>query len=332
MLKPSKLLSFDDVWIEPRYSEIESRANPNLSSKLSEYITLDHPVIASNMASVVGVEMAKTFDQSGSIAFHHRFHTRQDLISLAQDRDKNRKYFAFSVGIKEEDLNTAKDIFNMLGDEAIILVDIAHGHSKKMGEFVSQVKKIGYKTVVAGNVATAEGYKFLSEAGADAVRVGVAGGKVCTTKNITGHHIPTFQSVYECALYKRDASIIADGGISSSGDAAKALAAGADFVCLGSVLAPTSASPSELIQDPVDGLQYKMHYGMSSKTAMDTFFAGKKTHVAPEGKTMKMPYAGETSEILTEFIAGIKSALTYSGVDNIPDFQKNAILRFASRI
>jgi IMP dehydrogenase len=332
VLKPSKLLSFDDVWIEPRYSEIESRANPNLSSKLSEYITLDHPVIASNMASVVGVEMAKTFDQSGSIAFHHRFHTRQDLISLAQDRDKNRKYFAFSVGIKEEDLNTAKDIFNMLGDEAIILVDIAHGHSKKMGEFVSQVKKIGYKTVVAGNVATAEGYKFLSEAGADAVRVGVAGGKVCTTKNITGHHIPTFQSVYECALYKRDASIIADGGISSSGDAAKALAAGADFVCLGSVLAPTSASPSELIQDPVDGLQYKMHYGMSSKTAMDTFFAGKKTHVAPEGKTMKMPYAGETPEILTEFIAGIKSALTYSGVDNIPDFQKNAILRFASRI
>lgn len=332
MLKPSKLLSFDDVWIEPRYSEIESRSNPNLSSKLSEYVTLDHPVIASNMASVVGVEMAKTFDQSGSIAFHHRFHTRQDLISLAQDKDKNRKYFAFSVGIKEEDLNTAKDIFNMLGDEAIILVDIAHGHSKKMGEFVSQVKKIGYKTVVAGNVATAEGYKFLSEAGADAVRVGVAGGKVCTTKNITGHHIPTFQSVYECALYKRDASIIADGGISSSGDAAKALAAGADFVCLGSVLAPTSASPSELIQDPVDGLQYKMHYGMSSKTAMDTFFAGKKTHVAPEGKTMKMPYAGETSEILTEFIAGIKSALTYSGVDNIPDFQKNAILRFASRI
>jgi len=332
VLKPSKLLSFDDVWIEPRYSEIESRANPNLSSKLSEYVTLDHPVIASNMASVVGVEMAKTFDKSGSIAFHHRFHTRQDLISLAQDKDKNRKYFAFSVGIKEEDLNTAKDIFNMLGDEAIILVDIAHGHSKKMGEFVSQVKKIGYKTVVAGNVATAEGYKFLSEAGADAVRVGVAGGKVCTTKNITGHHIPTFQSVYECALYKRDASIIADGGISSSGDAAKALAAGADFVCLGSVLAPTSASPSELIQDPVDGLQYKMHYGMSSKTAMDTFFAGKKTHVAPEGKTMKMPYAGETSEILTEFIAGIKSALTYSGVDNIPDFQKNAILRFASRI
>jgi len=332
VLKPSKLLSFDDVWIEPRYSEIESRSNPNLSSKLSEYVTLDHPVIASNMASVVGVEMAKTFDQSGSIAFHHRFHTRQDLISLAQDKDKNRKYFAFSVGIKEEDLNTAKDIFNMLGDEAIILVDIAHGHSKKMGEFVSQVKKIGYKTVVAGNVATAEGYKFLSEAGADAVRVGVAGGKVCTTKNITGHHIPTFQSVYECALYKRDASIIADGGISSSGDAAKALAAGADFVCLGSVLAPTSASPSELIQDPVDGLQYKMHYGMSSKTAMDTFFAGKKTHVAPEGKTMKMPYAGETSEILTEFIAGIKSALTYSGVDNIPDFQKNAILRFASRI
>ena len=331
MLKPSQLLTFDDVWLEPRYSEIESRANPNLSSKLSPTVTLKHPVIASNMASVVGEKMAHTFDKSGSIAFHHRFLTRDELIDLTVHHTGKNKYFAFSVGIKEEDLNLAKDIFYLLGNEAIILVDIAHGHSRKMGEFVSKVKKIGYDTVVAGNVATAEGYKFLVESGADAIRVGIAGGKACTTKYVTGHHIPTLQSVYECACKKTTASIIADGGIATSGDAAKVLAAGADFVCLGSVLSPTSDSPSELVHDP-DGNSYKLYYGMSSQTAIDKFYGGKKSHVAPEGKAIRMSYAGETSKILQEFLAGIKSAFAYSGVDNLENFHKYAILRHRFRI
>lgn len=331
MLKPSNLLTFDDVWLEPRYSEIESRAHPDLSSKLSSSVTLKNPVIASNMASVVGEKMANTFDKFGSLAFYHRFLTRDELINLTVSQPGKMKYFAYSIGIKEEDLNTAKDIFYLLGNDAIVLVDIAHGHTKKMGEFVSKVKKIGYNTVVAGNVATSAGYKFLAEHGADAVRVGIAGGKACTTKYVTGHHVPTLQSVYECAKEKTTASIIADGGISTSGDASKALAAGADFVCLGSVLAPTSDSPSELVHDP-DGSSYKLYYGMSSKTAMDKFFGSRKSHVAPEGKAIRMAYAGETTDILKEFIAGIRSSLTYSGVNNLEDFQKFAILRYRSRI
>jgi len=331
VLKSCNLLSFDDVWLEPRYSEIESRANPILSSKLSPSVTLKHPVIASNMASVVGEKMAHTFDKSGSIAFHHRFLTRDDLIDLTVTHTGKMKYFAFSIGVKEHDLNTAKDIFYLLGNDAIVLVDIAHGHSKKMGEFVTKVKKIGFDTVVAGNVATAEGYQFLTDHGADSVRVGVAGGKACTTKYVTGHHVPTLQSVYECASQKTTASIIADGGIATSGDAAKALAAGADFVCLGSVLAPTSDSPSELVHDP-DGSSYKLYYGMSSKTAIDKFFSGKKTHVAPEGKAIRMPYVGETSDVLREFLAGIKSALSYSGANNLESFHNNAILRYKNRI
>lgn len=326
MLKKTNLLSFDDVWLEPRYSEIESRSNPDLSSALSPFVTLKHPVIATNMASVVGEKMAHTLDKSGSIAFYHRFLSRDELIHLTTSFPAKMKYFPFSIGVKEEDLNVAKDIFYMLGNDAIILVDIAHGHSKKMGDFVSKVKKVGFNTVVAGNVATQEGYKFLVDHGADSVRVGVAGGKACTTKYVTGHHIPTLQSVYEVASCKTTASIIADGGISTSGDAAKALAAGADFVCLGSVLAPTSDSPSELVHDP-DGSSYKLYYGMSSKTAMDKFFGVRKSHVAPEGKAIRLPYAGETSDILKDFLAGIKSALTYSGVNNLEDFRKYAILR-----
>jgi IMP dehydrogenase len=335
VLKPSLQLAFDDVWLEPQYSEIISRADPDLSSNLSDYCRLSHPVIATNMASVVGEKMAMTFDQSGSLAFHHRFLPRETLCLYAENfiHHNLANIFAFSVGIKNEDLECAKEVFDTVGEKSVILVDIAHAHTKMMGEFIDKIKSIGFETLVAGNVATPEGYQFLIEHGADAVRVGIAGGKVCTTKYVTGHYIPTLQSVIDIQNFRKNNSyntpIIADGGISSSGDAAKALAAGADFVCIGSVLAATSDSPSELIHEP-NGASYKLHYGMSSRTAIEKFFEGKKRHVAPEGKAERMPYAGETKDILNEFLAGIRSAFTYTGAISLKEFQNKAILRCKS--
>jgi IMP dehydrogenase len=334
VLKPSLLLSFDDVWLEPQISFIESRTTPDLSSYISAYHKLKHPVIATNMASVVGEKMAKTFDESGSIAFHHRFLTREQICLLAENfQQKPGNIFGFSVGIKDEDLDTAKEVYQMLGDNSVILVDVAHAHTTRMGTMVENVKKIGYKTVVAGNVATGDAFNFLGDYGADSVRVGIAGGKVCTTKFVTGHHIPTLQSVIECydarlkSVKNCNVSIIADGGISNSGDAVKAIAAGADFVCLGSLLASTSDSPGEYVTQP-DGHAYKMHYGMSSDHALKLFFNNKKNHVAAEGKTDWLPYSGQTTEVLNEFLAGIKSGLSYSGAKNIEDFQLKAVLRY----
>jgi len=323
------MLSFDDVWLEPQYSKIESRCNPSLQSKLSNNVVLNHPVIATNMASVVGEKMVNTFDSTGSIAFMHRFMSGEKLLTLAESPSmQHLKYFAFSIGIKDEDASIAKEMFEVLGDKAIILIDVAHAHTEKMKLFIPKIKKIGYHTIVAGNVATFEGAMFLADCGVNAIRVGIAGGKVCTTKYVTGHHIPTLQSVIECAQiknYYKEVSIIADGGISSSGDAVKALAAGADFVCLGSVLASTSDSPGELMHD--GDVSYKLHYGMSSKTAIDKFFGNKKSYVAPEGKAERLHYSGETKDILNEFLAGIKSGLSYTGSNNIKEFQNSAILR-----
>lgn len=327
MLKQSTMLSFDDVWLEPQYSTVESRSKPNLSSKLSNTVTLEHPVIASNMTSVVGPKMVKTLDQSGSIAFLHRFLNKEELIETYYAIRDQIKYFAFSIGVKEQDLDIAKAILTLAGEKAIVLVDIAHGHHSKLGQKVKELKAMGFHTVVAGNVATAEGFKYLQSCGADAIRVGVAGGKVCTTKYITGTHIPTLQSVIDCARVKTTASLIADGGIVHSGDAAKCLAAGADFVCLGNILAATSDSPTEMVKDE-HGTMFKIYYGMSSKHAMDTYFPGQKNHVAPEGKITTIPYTGETINVLNEFLAGVKSALSYSGVTTIPEFQTKAILLY----
>jgi GMP reductase len=118
--------------------------------------------------------------------------------------------------------------------------------------------------------------------------------------------------------------------MSNSGDAAKVIAAGADFVCLGSVLASTSDSPSEIVHES-NGMSYKLHYGMSSQTAIDKFFGDKKKHVVPEGKAERMPYSGETKEILEEFLAGLRSAFSYTGANSIKEFQANAILRYTKR-
>lgn len=318
------------MWLTPQYSTIASRSVPDLSSALSPSVKLKHPVIASNMASVSGIKMAKTIDTTGSLAILHRFMSKDELCGYAENDGRHMDHFAFSVGVKPEDINIANRIFDILGNKAIILVDIAHGHTKLLGDTISAVKKIGYETVIAGNVATKEGYKFLVDHGADAVRVGIAGGKACTTKYVTGHHVPTLQSVIDCNEEKERLKkpIIADGGISTSGDAAKAIAAGADFVCVGSILASTSDSPADIVYENQNGVEriFKEYYGMSSQTAIKKFFGDSKKHVAPEGTAIRLPYTGETIDVLSTFLAGLRSALTYSGAENIQDFQECAIL------
>lgn len=322
-IKTVNSLSFDDVWLEPQYSEITSRAHPILISKLTEGVVLKHPVIASNMASVVGPEMMDVLGNSGSIAFCHRFLNQKQLVELAKNKS-NLEHFPFSIGIKDGDYDSASRLFDILGPfKPIVLVDIAHAHTKIMGEFLERIVKIGFENVIAGNVATPDGYLYLVEHGAKAVRVGVAGGKVCTTKHVTGHHVPTLQSVIDIAKIKSSVPIIADGGIRTSGDAAKALAAGADFVCVGSILAGTNEAPGETKK--INGQMMKAYYGMSSQMAIDKFFNGKKCHVAPEGKTEYIPCTGPASDVLDQFIAGIKSAMTYSGSMTIKEFQKKAV-------
>ena len=172
---------------------------------------------------------------------------------------------------------------------------------------------------MAGNVATLEAFNDLADWGANSIRVGIGGGSICSTRINTGHGIPTYQSIHDCSYSNRDAKIIADGGIKNSGDIVKALAAGADFVMLGSMLAGTDESPGEIFTS--GNKKYKVYRGMASRSAqMD--WRGKSS--SPEGVSTTIPYKGSVVNILQDVAGNIKSGFSYSGVRDLRELQSKA--------
>ena len=174
---------------------------------------------------------------------------------------------------------------------------------------------------MAGNVATLEAFNDLSDWGADSIRVGIGGGSICSTRIQTGHGVPTLQSVIDCAASDRGAALIADGGIKNSGDIVKALAAGADFVMLGSMLAGTDEAPGEVLRGP-DGQLKKVYRGMASKEAQNDW-RGRISSI--EGVAHVIPCKGPVEETLHEIATGIRSGLSYSGAINIPELQAKSV-------
>ena len=203
----------------------------------------------------------------------------------------------------------------------MICVDIAHGHHTLMRHALKTLRNtLGSRVhIMAGNVATLEAFNDLSDWGADSVRVGIGGGSICSTRIQTGHGMPTLQSVINCARSDRDTMLIADGGIRTSGDIVKALAAGADFVMLGSLLAGTEETPGDTIYDK--GGQRKVYRGMASKDAQLDW----RGHTASEeGVSSTVPYKGEVSDILASLEKGIRSGLSYSGARSLKELRAKA--------
>jgi IMP dehydrogenase len=174
--------------------------------------------------------------------------------------------------------------------------------------------------IMAGNVATLEGFNFLSKWGADSVRVGIGGGSICSTRLVSGHGMSTFQSILECSHTTYDTKIIADGGIRTTGDMVKAYAAGADFVMVGSMLAGTKETPGETFVGK-GGKKYKVYRGMASSAAQRSWRGKTST---PEGISTTVPYRGSVTNILQDISGGIRSGLSYSGARNMHEFQSRA--------
>jgi IMP dehydrogenase len=215
----------------------------------------------------------------------------------------------------------------------LVVVDTAHGHSRGVLESVERIKRASNQTqIIAGNIATADGCKALIDAGADAVKVGIGPGSICTTRIVAGVGVPQFTALLESVevARKHDVPVISDGGIRFSGDMAKALAAGADCVMLGSLLAGTDESPGEVFL--YNGRSYKSYRGMGSLGAMargsaDRYFQKEVTDqmkLVPEGIEGRVPFKGPVGNILHQLVGGLRAAMGYVGAANLKEMREKA--------
>jgi IMP dehydrogenase len=323
ILERSRGLTFDDVLLMPRHSEMNSRLAPQLSSRVTKNFNLKTPIISANMDTVTESTMALKMAELGGLGILHRFMSPQDQVNQVKlIRDKIRALglpIAASIGVKEEGMRRA----DMLADAGvdIFTIDIAHGDSVMMFETLDYVKKKYPKIdVIAGNTAMPEGVKGMIEHGADAVKVGIGPGSMCTTRIITGCGVPQLTAISMCVLeaQKHNIPVIADGGIKTSGDIVKAFAAGAQTVMLGSMLSGCLETPGE-----IEGGR-KRYRGMASKDAQVSWRGELPQGMAAEGEARWVNCKGSVENIVLELCGGIRSGMTYLNAMTLFDIHKNA--------
>ena len=317
------LLTFDDILLLPQYSDIKSRSEVTLSSEISEGIELRVPIIASPMDTVCGTSMSKKMSEFGGLGIIHRYNSIDKQATMVSEASEGGiKTVGAAIGITGDYIERARELVS--AGASMLCLDVAHGDHLLMHVALHNLKdKYGHIAhLMAGNVATYTGAFALAQFGAHSIRVGIGGGSICSTRIQTGHGMPTLSSIIDCTRIKDkfpDVKIIADGGIKNSGDIVKALAAGADFAMVGSLLAGTAEAPGDVIHQRDKKL--KSYRGMASKDAqMD--WRGNVSSL--EGITTVIPYKGPVINILQELENGIRSGLSYSGARNLKELRENA--------
>ena len=321
-MKFKQAVTYDDMLLVPQYSDITSRNQVDISSYMGHReFTL--PVIASPMDTVSEEQMAITMNSVGGIAVLHRYNTisqQQKMAHKVVNQTDWAGQVAAAIGVTGDYLERAEALIATGVD--VLCVDVAHGHHTLMKKALTTLRQEygNHIYIMAGNVCTLEGINDLADWGANAVRCNIGGGSICSTRLVTGHGLPGLQTIFDCARTDRDVAIIADGGIKSSGDIVKALAAGADFVMCGSLLAGTTESPGRVLNLP-DNTRVKEYRGMASKDAQMNWRNKTST---PEGVASYIPYKGSVRLILEDLKGGIKSGLSYSGARNLDELRNKA--------
>lgn len=319
--------TYDDVLIVPSKSDMRSRRDPELKAHLTKNREIKLPFISANMDTITEADMAVAMDQQGGFGILHRFMTIEDQVNeVKKVKEAGAQHIGASIGVSTESQERAHALVDAGAN--ILTIDIAHGHSVQMLETLTWLKKeFPNVDVIAGNVATAEGTLDLIEAGADAIKVGIGPGSMCTTRIITGCGVPQLTAVAMCSATARSKGVpvIADGGIKTSGDIVKALAAGASTVMLGSILAGTIETPG-LIQHG-----HKQYRGMASRAAQDSWRGGVPTGMAPEGESTKVAIKGHLSDVVGELAGGLRSGMTYiNAADHSEIMQKARFMEMST--
>ncbi|MCB0406845.1 MAG: IMP dehydrogenase [Bdellovibrionales bacterium] len=320
LISRGKGYTYDDVLLVPSKSDMRSRRDPDLSCQLTNNIKMNLPFISANMDTITESPMAIGMDQLGGFGIIHRFMSIRDQVDeVKKVKEAGIKNIGASIGVNGECKERAGALVEAGAN--VLTIDIAHGHSVSMLETLDWLKsEFPNIDVIAGNVATPEGTLDLIEAGANAVKVGIGPGSMCTTRMITGCGVPQLTAIAMCTKVAKTKGIpvIADGGIKTSGDIVKALAAGASTVMLGSILAGTIETPG-LIQHG-----RKQYRGMASRAAQDSWRGGVPTGMAPEGESTSVPIKGHLSDVIGELAGGLRSGMTYLNANTVAEIESKA--------
>lgn len=321
-----KMYTYNDITLIPQYSDISSRLDTNITSFLSKNNKISIPVVPSNMDTVISLDMSKILIDNGCIPIYHRFCDLNQQKNFIKSLNGN---CFISSGINEQDINNALELleYGALG----VCLDVAHGHCKKMICAIKQIKRLfPNKDIIAGNVCTPEAYKDLVDAGADCVKVGIGSGSICTTRMVTGHGISMFSSIYNINQFRKKSNynipIIADGGITHYRDIILALSAGAECVMMGKLFASTYESAGDKFEkdDVIPKGLYKVYRGQASKQFQEEYYGNVKKGTIPEGISGLIYINTYTKNLLEDISGSIRSALTYSGCQNLLELRNNA--------
>ena len=312
-------LDFKDVLIRPKRSTLSSRKEVDLTRtykfKHSRADWTGVPVMAANMDGVGTLEMAASLQQHNMFTCTVKSYDEGDFGGIDIDFDN----FAVSTGTSSGDFNKLKRIFAVYPELKFICIDVANGYQEIFADYVARVREeFPTKTIIAGNVVTADMTQELILRGADIVKVGIGPGSVCTTRVQTGVGYPQLTAIIECAdaAHGLGAHIIGDGGCTCPGDVAKAFGAGADFVMLGGMLAGHDEGGGTVEDGKIT------FYGMSSDTAMDKHSGGVASYRSSEGRTVTVPHKGTVENTVLDLLGGLRSSCTYVGAPSLKQLSK----------
>ena len=337
--------TFDDLLLVPAYSKVVP-IDVNLETKLTKKIKLSIPVLSAAMDTVTEVEMAIALAKLGGMGILHKNlsileqaemvktvknYPKEALLETSCVDHDGKLRVGAAVGVGKDVYDRVKALYEAGVD--IIAVDSAHGHSKGVLDTVKQIHTLFPNLdIIGGNVVTAQAAIDLIYAGASAIKVGVGPGSICTTRVVSGVGVPQLSAVNDVYQVTKqyEIGVIADGGIKLSGDIPKALAAGADCVMLGGLLAGTEETPGDVFE--VDGKKVKSYMGMGSLTAMkkgssDRYFQGgvkELKKLVPEGIEATVPYKGSINDVIYQMMGGLRSGMGYCGCETILEMKEKA--------